>query len=97
MYAKTGKQPSAPAPQALTPTLSKGNHIFDSASATCRIQSRDINPEGIPSSSPGLAFFQPTLGNGTVRESTPTGLRQHPGSRKTFKPTQPFQGCNWIS
>jgi hypothetical protein len=33
-----------------------------------------VNPEGIQSSSPGLAFFQPNLGNGRSNRSNPKGV-----------------------
>jgi hypothetical protein len=50
-----------------------------------------MNPEGIQSSSPGLAFFSQPWGTAEPREPTPTGLRRRRFEQDP-KPTQPFSG-----
>jgi hypothetical protein len=53
---------------------------------------KEGNPEGIPSSSPGLAFLgQPWV---TVpKKSNPKGVASRASKAAQVKPAQPFQGC----
>jgi hypothetical protein len=56
-----------------------------------------VNPEGIQSSSPGLAFFA-NPGNGSTKRSNPNGVASATvGSSKIQNRHNPFQGCELIS
>jgi hypothetical protein len=48
--------------KALCPTLTKGNYVVNSPGHLAEFN-RGINPEGVSSSSPGLAFFSQPWGD----------------------------------